>query len=715
MTVPMGDPAATGAGPVEPWAGEREPAQKPEEPSLSAGEWLGRNLFSSPVNSLLTVVFSLLVLLAVRGLLNFTFSEERTWRAVKTNMRFLFTHAYPQDQYARIWVCVGAIAVLSGLSVGLLARVGRGISMKKLSMNLMATGGVIALGIVLREPSAIVDAEGVALHRDASEAVGDSFTDWLDANALAVLGVLVLANAALALWFHLQGIYLRDGPEPRVAHGALVLAGIGVLIVQQYATGEIVREPFADAMSDRAWWWLAAAALTGAGAALWFGLGDARRRNTFVPAMYVFFVGAGVMVLSAWVYPWGHYGFLEGEFINEPGRTVAMTTKLPWTVMLVLLVATYELGRVLRAAGAGPRLRIPLNLLWVLTPFVLYWAVLRDPDLDWDHVLSTDLPMGLFFAAFGGLVVWFLAHPRIGEAGRVVAVVLVAVAALNWVAAYFGWYPMLQKARISFLLLAVVALLAHNFAGDRSQRMKLVAVWVATMAVFHWLVTLVNSPSTVDTPTDALIGGFGITLIVAVFTLLLAFPMGVLLALARTSKLPIFRVLSTVYIEVFRGVPLITVLFFFTLIFNLFLPDNMTLVDIAGATIGFALFSAAYLAENVRGGLQAVRRGQYEASDAVGFTTVQRTLFIVLPQALRVSIPPLVGQVIATFKETSLLAIVGIFDFLRIADKVISAQSEFLGVKREGLLFVSFVYWLFAYNMSKHSQRLEKRLGVGER
>ena len=714
MTVPMGDPAAA-VDQVEPWAGEREPSQKPEEPSLSVGEWLGRNLFSSAVNSLLTVVFSLLVFLVVRGLLNFMFSEERTWRAVKTNMRFLFTHAYPQEQYARIWVCVGAIAVLSGLSIGLLARVGRGMSMKKLSMNLMTAGGVIALGIVLREPSAAVDGEGLVLHRDPSEVAGDSLIDWLDANAFAVLGALLLANVALALWFHLQGTYLRARPEPRVAHGVLVMASFGVLIVQQYATGEIVRESFPDAMSDRAMWWLAAAVLAGAGAALWFGLGDARRRHTFVPAMYVFFAAAGLMVLSAWVYPWGHYAFLEGEFISEPGSTVAMTTKLPWTVMWVLLVATYQLGRALRAARAGPRLRVPLNLLWVLTPFVLYWAVLRDPDLDWDHVLSTDIPMGLFFAAFGGLLVWFLTHPRIGEAGRIVAVVLVAVAVLNWVAAYFGWYPMLQKARISFLLLAVVALLAHNFAGDRSQRMKLVTAWVATMAVFHWLVTLVNSPSTVDTPTDALIGGFGITLIVAVFTLLLAFPMGVLLALARTSKLPIFRVLATAYIEVFRGVPLITLLFFFTLIFNLFLPQNMSLVDIAGATIGFALFSAAYLAENIRGGLQAVRRGQYEASDAVGLTTVQRTLFIVLPQALRVSIPPLVGQVIATFKETSLLAVVGIFDFLRIADKVISAQSEFLGVKREGLLFASFIYWVFAYNMSKHSQRLEKRLGVGER
>ncbi|MYG99808.1 MAG: amino acid ABC transporter permease [Acidimicrobiaceae bacterium] len=715
MGMPMGDGAVTAADPAEAWAGEREPAQKPEEPSLSAGEWLSKNLFSSAANSVLTVVFTLLVLLAVRGLLNFTFSEERTWRAVKTNVRFLFTHAYPQDQYARIWVCVGVIAVLSGLSVGLLAKTGRGISMKRLSMNLMGTGGVIGLGILLREPSAVVDSEGLVVHRDPAAAVGDSFVDWLDGNALTVLGVLVLANAVVAVWFHLQGTYLRDGPEPRLAHGALVLVSIGVLIVQQYASGEVVRESFAEAMADRSWWWLAAALLAGAGAAVWFGLGDARRRNTFVPAMYVFFAATAVMVLSAWLYPWGHYAFLEGEFISEPGSTVAMTTKLPWTVMWVLLVGTFLLGRALSTAGAASRLRVPLNLLWVMTPFVLYWAVLRDPDLDWDHVLSTDIPMAVFFAAFGGLVVWYLAHPRIGEAGRIMAVVLVGVAVLNWVAAYFGWYPMLQKARISFLLLAVVALLAHNFAGDRTHRMRLVVAWVAIMAVFHWLVTLVNSPSTVDTPTDALFGGFATTLTVATFTLLLAFPMGVLLALARTSKLPIFRVLATAYIEVFRGVPLITLLFFFVLIFNLFLPGGMSLTDIAGATIGFALFSAAYLAENIRGGLQAVRRGQYEASDAVGFSTVQRTLFIVLPQALRVSIPPLVGQVIATFKETSLLAVAGMFDFLRIADKVISAQSEFLGVKREGLLFVSFIYWIFAYNMSKHSQRIEKRLGVGER
>ncbi|MYE56321.1 MAG: amino acid ABC transporter permease [Acidimicrobiaceae bacterium] len=706
------------APPPETWSetgDEAQAARRPEEPSLSAGEWLSRNLFSSGVNSVLTVLFSLLGFLTLRGLLNFVFSEERTWRAVKTNLRFLFTHAYPQEQYIRIWVIVGTITVLAGLSIGLLARSGAGISMKKLSLNLMAAGGLIALGILLREPSAHLDSEGAALRRAPGEATADSLAGWLDSNAFAVLGVLVLANIVAAVWFGRGGAYLRIAPEPRTVHGLLVLSSLGVLIVQQYAQGEIVRESFGDAMADRAWWWLAAAVLGGGGAALWVRLGDTRRRNTFVPAMYVFFAVAAVAVLSGWVFPWGHYAFVEGEFISEPGSTVALTTKLPWSVMWALLVTSFAAGRVLRAQGAGPKLRVPLNLLWVLSPFVLYWAVLRDPDLDWDHVLSTDIPMALFFAVFGGVAVWFLAHPRIGEAGRIIAVALVMVAVFNWVAAYFGWYPMLQKARISFLLLGVVALVAHNFAGDRTQRLRLVGVWVALMAVFHWLVTLVNTPSTVETPTDALIGGFGITLIVAVFTLLLAFPMGVVLALARTSKLPIFRVLSTAAIEVFRGVPLITMLFFFALIFNLFLPQNMRLEQFAAVTIGFALFSAAYLAENVRGGLQAVRQGQYEASDAVGLSTVQRTLFIVLPQALRVSIPPMVGQIIATFKETSLLAIVGMFDFLRIANSVISAQSEFLGVKREGLLFVSAVYWVFAYSMSKYSRRLEKRLGVGER
>ena len=645
MGMPMGEGVVAAPEQLAPWAGDEPAAQKPEEPSLSAWKWVRANLFSSIFNGVLTVVFGLLILLVARGLLNFTFSEERNWDAVRTNLRLLFTHAYPEEQYIRIWVCVGVIAVLSGASLGLLARRGAGISMKKISMNLMALGGFIAVGVVLREPSVLKDSEGAARRDD----------------------------------------------------------------------GGVIRESFPEAMADRWAWWLAAAVLAGAGAAIWFGLGEAKRRRTFVPAVELVVGVLGLLVLSAWVYPWGHYAFSDGEFIAEPGRTVAMSTKLPWTVMWLLLVGTLAGGRLLRGRGPAPRIRLLLNLSWLLCPFVLFWVVLRDPELDWGRVASVDVPIAVLFAALGGAIVWFLTNPRIGELGRVIAAVLVAVAVFNWVAAFAGWYPMLQKVRLSFLLLALVAMLAHNFAGDSAQRLRLVTAWVLGMAGFHYLVTLINTPSTVETPTDALIGGFAVTIIVAVFTLMFSFPLGVLLALARTSKLPIFRVLSTSYIEVIRGIPLITILIFFTIILPLFLPDGMSIGQLAGATLGYTLFSAAYLAENIRGGLQAVRRGQYEASDAVGLSTVQRTMFIVLPQALRVTIPPLVGQVIATFKETSLLAVIGIFDLLRMANSAIPAQTAFLGVKREGLLFVCLVYWIFAYNMSKHSQRLEKRLGVGER
>ena len=630
---------------MDPWAGEPQAALKPEEPSLSAWKWVRKNLFSSFFNSVLTVVFGLLILLVARGLLNFAFSEEREWDAVRTNLRLIFTHAYPEDQYSRVWVCVGTVAVLAGISLGLLASRGRGVSMKKLSMNLTALGTAIALGVVLREPSVLKDFEGAALRDD---------------------------------------------------HG-------------------VVRESFAEAMADRWAWWLVAVVLVAAGAALWQGLGDARRRSTFVPSVELAVALAGLLVLSAWVYPWGHYAFVDGEFIAEPGRTVAMSTKLPWTVVWLLLAAAIAAGRWLRGRGLQNRLRLTLNIAWLLCPFGLYFVVLRDPDLDWGRVASVDLPLALLFAVLGGAVVWVLTNPRIGEMGRIIAVVLVGVALFNWIAAFFGWYSMLQKVRLSFLLLALVALLAHNFAGERAKRIRLLAAWVVGIGGFHYLVTIINTPSTVKTPTEALIGGFSVTLIVAVFTLMFSFPLGVILALARTSKLPIFRVLSTSYIEVIRGVPLITILIFFAVILPLFLPDGMEISQLAAATTGYTLFSAAYLAENVRGGLQSIRRGQYEASDAVGLSTVQRTGFIVLPQALRVSIPPLVGQVIATFKETSLLAIIGIFDILRMANNVIPAQTQFIGVKREGLLFVSAVYWIFAYSMSKHSQRLEKRLGVGER
>jgi general L-amino acid transport system permease protein len=162
-------------------------------------------------------------------------------------------------------------------------------------------------------------------------------------------------------------------------------------------------------------------------------------------------------------------------------------------------------------------------------------------------------------------------------------------------------------------------------------------------------------------------------------------------------------------------VPLITILFFFSVILNLFLPNGMEVSELAAVFLGYALFSAAYMAENIRGGLQSIRQGQFEASDALGLTTAQRTIFIVLPQALRVTIPNLVGQAIATFKETSLIAIVGGFDLLRVANSSIPSQPDFLGQNRPALLFICVIYWAFSYSMSRASRSLETKLGVGTR
>ena len=621
-------------------------AGAPEETaSLSVRQWLQTNLFSSWTNAILTLLGGFATLLMLRGVLNFVFSENREWDAVRTNLRALMTLSYPESQYVRVWVTLGFVAGLTGLSAGIWANWG-GVSVKRMSTWLMGAGGLIALCVVVREPSVITDVEGKAIRA---------------------------------------------------------------------IDGSLQRESFFAAMSDRLGWWIAAVLLLAAGGAIWARYSDVARRNAQIPVTTVVVWGLGLATLSLWLVPYGHYAFAGGEYIAEPGRRVAFSTQMPWTVMWLLLVSSFFVGRSLRETRWHAFAKGASNLLWLLSPMTLFWVVLRDPALDYAHVLSTDLPMGLAFGLLGGAVLWVLTRVDVGEAGRLSAVGLLGFAVFNWVAAFFGWYPMLQKARISFLLLALAALLAPNFIGEIAKRRQLIIGWLSAMALVHYLATMINTPSTVELQSSEFLGGLGLTLFVALIVVLLSFPLGVLLALGRTSKFPIFRILSTSYIEVIRGVPLISVLIFFSVMVPLFLPDGMELAELAAVLTGYTLFSAAYLAENVRGGLQSVTKGQYEAADAIGLTAAQRTGFIVLPQALRVSIPQLVGQVIATFKETSLLAIIGLFDFLRVANSVIPAQSEFMGVKREGILLVAMIYFFFNFTISKYSQRLERRVGLGER
>ena len=193
-----------------------------------------------------------------------------------------------------------------------------------------------------------------------------------------------------------------------------------------------------------------------------------------------------------------------------------------------------------------------------------------------------------------------------------------------------------------------------------------------------------------------------------------SFPIGVLLALGRQSKLPAVKGLSVLYIELIRGVPLITLLFMGQLMLPLFLPAGITIDRVLRAIVAMIMFAAAYMAENVRGGLQSIPKGQYEAADAIGLSGWQKMVFIILPQALRAVIPVLVGQFIGLFKDTTLVALLGLLDLLGIARGVL-ANPNYIGRQLEVFTFIGLIYWVFSYGMSYGSQRLEAVLGVGER
>jgi general L-amino acid transport system permease protein len=274
-----------------------------------------------------------------------------------------------------------------------------------------------------------------------------------------------------------------------------------------------------------------------------------------------------------------------------------------------------------------------------------------------------------------------------------------------------------SSARPHLIALVLIALVGYGLGrlGGRSLQRLIISLWLLYFPVLILILrgsTLAGSVLRV-VPTN-LWGGLLLTFLLTVVGIIVSFPLGVLLALGRRSPLTIIRWVSIGYIELVRGVPLVTILFMAQIMLPLFLPAGMTVDRVLRAMVGIILFTAAYQAENIRGGLQAIPYGQYEAAHALGLSGLQTTLFIILPQALRNVIPVLVGQFIALYKDTSLVAIVGLLDLLGIAKSIVS-QPQFIGLQREAYLFVTLIYWIFSYLMAYLSQRLEVALGVGER
>jgi general L-amino acid transport system permease protein len=289
-------------------------------------------------------------------------------------------------------------------------------------------------------------------------------------------------------------------------------------------------------------------------------------------------------------------------------------------------------------------------------------------------------------------------------------IALGAGAAFTLIALFFQWDVWDEW------LLADIILLGFYLLGRFLPRGALIATlsWLLYFPLIFLLIRGTKYIATLPPVEPNLWGGLLLTLLLTVVGNFGALPLGILLALGRRSKLPLIRFFSIGYIELIRGVPLVTILYMASVMLPYFLPIDVRPDNVIRAMIGFILFEAAYQAENVRGGLQAIDRGQYEAANALGLNGTQTIVLIILPQALRAVIPALFNSFISLFKDTSLVAIIGLFDVVRISRSIL-AQSEWLGTHREVFLFAFVIYLAFNLAFTYGSRRLEEALGVGKR
>ncbi len=273
----------------------------------------------------------------------------------------------------------------------------------------------------------------------------------------------------------------------------------------------------------------------------------------------------------------------------------------------------------------------------------------------------------------------------------------------------FGFFPYdLQWRPLAAMIILFILLF---FSRDRKYwKRQLGYAWLAGLVIMGILMKGgIFGLAPVETTRWS---GLPLTLLLSVFGLTAAYPLGVILALGRQSELPAIRTICVVYIEAIRGVPLVSLLFMSSVMFPLFLPEGVTINNILRAQVAIILFTAAYIAEVVRGGLQAIGKGQYEAAQTLGLNYYQQMRLIILPQALKIVIPPTVGILVSAFKDTSLVVIIGLFDLLKTTQATLS-DPQWLGFSVEAYLFIALIYFAGCFSMSHYSRRLEDQLHTG--
>jgi len=272
----------------------------------------------------------------------------------------------------------------------------------------------------------------------------------------------------------------------------------------------------------------------------------------------------------------------------------------------------------------------------------------------------------------------------------------------------FGRYPFEQQWRPLVATILLVALLVVSCIRT-FWKPWLGLLWVAVLAVFFGL--MYGGVAGLDVVTTDRWGGLPLTIMLASLSIILAFPLAVLVALGRRSNLPAIRTFCVIYVELIRGVPLISVLFMASFMFPLFMPQGFTIDVLIRVLVGITLFAAAYMAEIVRGGLQAIPKGQVEAADSLGLTYWQTQRKIVLPQALAMVVPGIMNNFISIFKDTSLVTIVSLYELTGSLGLALNSDADWRPFKIEGYLFITAIYFVFCFAMSRYSLWIEKQVG----
>ncbi|MFL2695026.1 MAG: amino acid ABC transporter permease [Candidatus Actinomarina sp.] len=600
----------------------------PEVQFAGVNRWLRENLFSSTGSSILTFLSIGVIIGLFRSIIGFFISPEREWTAITYNLRLYMVQAYPESDFIRVWITIGVVMGLLGLTWGFNS-ISEKVSLKSTSTSLMKLFSSLFL-LVLIAPSSVV-------------------VDKVEGTQVEVF--------QQSLRLYLLGIF-------------------GILLLLSY----LVRTKLSNQEASK----------------------------DYLNLFYV-----GLLVVTLWIIkvPTVTFDSSNVRLDPDPLMPLATSTKTPWTYLYVLLIATFFIGKYLNSKNVSVVKRV-LPVSWLLTPLVVVTWIYRKPDFTLTQIATLDLPVILGFSVVGYLVINYLNSEKLMQYQRyfVYGSLLISVIVFT--------LPVLGQLKLLFFLLWILISVAPTVANSKESARSLFIVWTVAIAILILLMRGGSSESLIVVPGSSIYGGFALTWVLAFFGIAISFPFGVMLALGRTSTFPIIRIICTALIELVRSVPFITWLFFGSVMLTFFLPSGVEFDEVVRAVVVTSIFSAAYLAENVRGGLQSISKGQFEAADAVGLSTLQRISLIVMPQALRAVIPPIVSQVISLFKDTSLVAIVGLFDLLYIGSKVIPNQSQganFLGTIQENILFCAIFYWLFTYSFARRSMKIEKRLGLGER